>query len=62
MWDKQASDLPHEPPLVCGDGYFERYADREREQGAGAYEDYYLTLVGTTKYGNRCNSLNISLL
>lgn len=22
----------------------------------------YLTLVGTTKYGNRCNSLNISLL
>ena len=23
---------------------------------------HYLTLVGTTKYGNRCNSLNISLL
>ena len=41
VWDNQELDFPHEPPFVCGNGYLKRYADRERQQGVGAYKDYH---------------------
>ena len=39
-----------------------RRTHRNGKPPFGTHEHKYLTLVGTTKYGNRCNSLNISLL
>ena len=42
--------------------FIARRTHRNGEPSFRAYQHNYLTLVGTTKYGNRCNSLNISLL
>ena len=59
---REANFVPSKSSHICSVSLELWYANRECEQDSRTYEHYYLTLVGTTKYGNRCNSLNISLL
>lgn len=69
--EKDVRDVRHQPSNLISPGtsHLRKHhlpvtgdSDRNRQQNHGASAYHYLTLVGTTKYGNRCNSLNISLL